>query len=93
MLRGVPGEAYNIGNPFPELSMLDLVKRIRSISEDQIEYNLMEYPDSYPGDEPMRRCPDIRKAILQLGFEPQIDIDEGLKRFFSWTNEVYTGQH
>ena len=92
MLRGVPGEAYNIGNPYPELSMLDLVKRIQSIFENQIDFNLIEYPDSYPGDEPMRRCPDIRKAALQLGYKPKIDIDEGLKRFFAWTNDVYTGE-
>ena len=25
ILNGVPGEAYNIGNPKPEVSMLDLV--------------------------------------------------------------------
>ena len=29
----------------------------------------------------MRRCPDIRKAELQLGFEPKIGLDEGVNRF------------
>jgi len=92
VLKGVPGEAYNIGNPDPELSMLDLVKRIQNVSDANVSYNLMEYPDSYPGDEPMRRSPDIRKARLQLGYEPQVNIDDGLGRFLAWADGVYTGQ-
>ena len=52
----------------------------------------IEYPDSYPGDEPQRRCPDIRKAQLQLGYRPAIDLRTGLERFFAWTRENYTGE-
>jgi len=92
ILKGVPGEAYNIGNPTPEVSMLDLVKGIQRVSNSEISYNLMEYPDSYPGDEPMRRSPDIRKARLQLGYEPQVNIDDGLKRFLDWAGNTYTGK-
>ena len=54
--------------------------------------NIVEYPDSYPADEPNRRAPDIRKAKLQLEFEPTIDLDEGLKRFFDWADTLYTGE-
>ena len=64
-LRGVAGEAYNIGNPKPEISMLDLVKSIESVLGGDLAYDVIEYPDSYPADEPMRRAPDIRKAELQ----------------------------
>ena len=92
LLRGVPGEAYNIGNPKPEISMVDLVKRIEVLSSKSVEYNIVEYPDSYPADEPNRRAPDIRKARLQLDFNPQVDLDQGLKRFFDWANIVYTGE-
>ena len=31
ILRGVPGEAYNIGNPKPEISMVELVERISQV--------------------------------------------------------------
>lgn len=92
ILKGVPGEAYNIGNPEPEVSMIDLVERLRGIVGENVEYNLIEYPDSYPGDEPMRRSPDIRKARLQLGFDPEVGLDEGLKRFFAWTDTAYSGK-
>jgi UDP-glucuronate decarboxylase len=92
ILRGIPGDVYNIGNPQPEVSMVDLVKRIEKILDRPVGYNVIEYPDSYPADEPMRRCPDIRKARLQLGYEPRVELEEGLRRFLSWTDRVYIGQ-
>ncbi|MEO5335375.1 MAG: NAD-dependent epimerase/dehydratase family protein [Magnetospirillum sp. WYHS-4] len=92
VLKGVPGEAYNIGNPKPEISMVDLVKRIEKVSKHKVAYDVVEYPDSYPADEPNRRAPEIRKARLQLGYDPSVDLDEGLKRFLDWSDGVYTGE-
>ena len=92
ILKGVPGEAYNIGNPTPEISMVELVEKIQEFTSAPIDYNLIEYPDSYPADEPMRRSPDIRKARLQLDFKPEVDLEDGLRRFFGWSDRVYTGQ-
>ena len=91
LLRGAPGEAYNIGNPVPEVSMLDLLKHTEYALGQPVKHTLVEYPDSYPADEPMRRCPDITKARLQLGYEPRVSLGEGLKRFFGWTQAHFTG--
>jgi UDP-glucuronate decarboxylase len=91
-IKGVPGEAYNIGNPKPEVSMIDLAEALKKISKGPINYDLIEYPDSYPADEPMRRSPDIRKANLQLGFEPIVGLEDGLARFLSWTDDIYVGE-
>ena len=88
---GVPGEAYNIGNPKPEISMLDLARRMEKAAGRKLETSLIEYPDSYPADEPQRRCPDITKARRQIGFEPRVGLDEGLRRFLGWTDKTYTG--
>ncbi len=92
ILKGVPGEAYNIGNPKPEISMVDLVNRISDVIGKPVNHNIIEYPDSYPADEPNRRCPDIRKARLQLKFEPNVELNEGLRRFLTWADGVYTGE-
>ena len=92
VLKGVAGEAYNIGNPEPEISMLDLVQRIRKVSSRKVSYDVVEYPDSYPADEPNRRAPDIRKARLQLNYSPKISLDEGLKRFLDWSDKTYSGK-
>ncbi|PPR11104.1 MAG: dTDP-glucose 4,6-dehydratase [Alphaproteobacteria bacterium MarineAlpha11_Bin1] len=91
VLQGIAGETYNIGNPKPEISMLDLVKSIEAAQDIDIAYDIIEYPDSYPADEPMRRAPDIRKAQLQLGYNPKVALGVGLKRFFGWTDAAYTG--
>lgn len=91
LLHGVPGEAYNIGNPTPEISVLDLVTTIEKVLERELRYDLIEHPDSYPADEPQRRCPDIRKAALQLRYQPKVDLFTGLGRYLEWADRAYTG--
>ena len=49
-----------------------IVKRLQKISKREVTYKQIEYPASYPADEPMRRCPDIQKARLQLNFNREI---------------------
>lgn len=90
--RGLPGETYNIGNPEPEISMRDLAERIGDLLQNRPEYKMQDYPDSYPGDEPNRRCPDITKAQEQLGYHPRVDLDTGLRRFLEWADRNYTGK-
>lgn len=91
ILRGVPGESYNIGNPRPEISMLGLIETIERVLGKPIKFNTIEYPDSYPADEPLRRCPDIKKARVQLEFDPKVTLDDGLGRFLKWSDSAYVG--
>ncbi len=90
--KGVPGETYNIGNTRPEISMLDLVKICSEVLDRPVAHDVIEYPDSYPADEPNRRCPDIRKAQLQLDYAPGVDLHTGVKRFLDWTDRNFTGE-
>ena len=92
ILNGVPGEAYNIGNPNPEISVIELIEKIEFILDKKVKYNIVDYPDSYPADEPNRRCPDILKAKRQIKYQPKVDINEGLRRFIRWSDSVYTGR-
>lgn len=89
LIKGSPGEPYNIGTPTPELSMIDLAKKTQEIVGSHVQFDIIEYPDTYPADEPSRRCPDITKAQTQVGYDPRITLDEGLRRFFAWTAENY----
>lgn len=90
LVNGIPGEPYNIGNPTPEITMLDLVKTIaRAVPNVKVDYRVIEHPDTYPADEPQRRCPDIMKARLQVGYEPKVDLEDGLGRFFEWARKAY----
>jgi len=73
--KGRAGEPYNIGNPDPEIAMTELCLVAG------VPFELVPYPPAYPGDEPMRRCPDIGKARA-IGYEPKVTLSEGLGRFF-----------
>ena len=92
ILNGVPGEAYNIGNPKPEISVIELIEKIEFILDKKVKYNIVDYPDSYPADEPNRRCPDILKAKRQIKYQPKVDINDGLRRYIKWSDSVYTGR-
>lgn len=91
LINGGNGQAYNIGNPTPEVTMVELAKVLEKVMGRALDVQLIEYPDSYPADEPQRRCPDISKAVLQLNYRPAVGLEEGLRRFMEWAGTVYTG--
>ena len=91
LLDGIPGQVYNVGNPVPEISMRELVSLVEQVVGRPLQLQLVEYPDSYPADEPQRRCPDISKAVLQLKYKPTVELTEGLTRFLNWALTHYTG--
>jgi dTDP-glucose 4,6-dehydratase len=63
----------NIGNPH-EVTVLELAERVIALtgSGSPIEFRPL------PTDDPVRRCPDISLATGQLGWLPDIGLDEGL---------------
>jgi dTDP-glucose 4,6-dehydratase/UDP-glucuronate decarboxylase len=89
LVRGGAGEAYNIGIERPEVSVADLAERMVAIARDLLSYRgrLVKGTSAdaqYLTDNPNRRCPDIGKARAQLGYDPRIDLDEGLRRSLAW---------
>jgi UDP-glucuronate decarboxylase len=74
-------EPVNLGNP-DEMSLLDLAKLIIELTESGSEIVF----EALPVDDPQVRQPDITRARQLLGWEPEIDIREGLRR----TIEHYT---
>lgn len=82
-------DVFNVGNPEPEINMLDLVALVAKIKGENLSLELQGYPDSYPADEPNRRCPDITKLTDLVGYAPQVDLPDGLKRFLDWAAENY----
>ena len=83
-------EVFNVGNPKPELSIIELSDLIRGVLNVDIKVDIVKYPATYPEDEPNRRCPDISKIAKELNFEPKVNIEEGLRRFFTWAESNYT---
>ncbi len=92
MIRGRPGEAYNIGAPTPEISMLELAERIVAVARDRFDYKgrvvrKASEDKDYLVDNPNRRCPVIDKARSELGFDPKIGIEDGLVRSLVWYSD------
>ncbi len=82
--NGISGETYNIGNDKPEISMIDLVKLFSKIINIDISYKLIQYPDYYPDDEPIRRLASIKKARDHLHFIPKVTLEAGLTNTWNW---------
>jgi nucleoside-diphosphate-sugar epimerase len=74
------GLTFNIGNPRTALTvhnLAHLVKRLTG-SASAIEHAPWPYPDVE------LRIPDIGRARAVLGFEPSVDLEEGLARTIAW---------
>ena len=89
LVKGHPGEPYNVGIEKPEISMADLAQRIIGLSSELFGYRgkLVRMPNpeaDYLVDNPNRRCPNIDKGRAHLGYDPTILVDEGLRRSLIW---------
>ena len=89
LMDGVPGEPYNIGNDHPEITIRELAEQMELVLGSEIKKAFIEHPDAYPSDEPNRRCPDLKKAKIHLGYEPTVALSEGLRRSISWASKHY----
>jgi dTDP-glucose 4,6-dehydratase len=67
----------NIGNPV-EMTILEFAERINAIVGNRA--GIIFKPSERLESDPQRRQPDISRARNILGWEPQINLDEGLKR-------------
>ena len=92
ILKGIPWESYNISNLNPEISIIELVETTKEVISKKLIYHLIDYPDGYPQDEPMRRSPNISEAQIQLGFKSRIKFNIGLLKFLAWSKDVYSAE-
>ena len=97
LVNGRAGEAYNIGNEKPEISMRTLAEMLTAAARGLFGYQgkvvRKESSDrDYLTDNPQRRCPVIAKARAELGFEPVVPIEEGLRRTLEWYRANQTAE-
>ena len=65
----------NIGNP-DEFTLLELAEAVIEVTESRSEI----VHEALPTDDPQQRRPDITLAREVLGWEPEVDLREGLRR-------------
>ena len=72
-------DPVNIGNP-NEISMLELVDIVLEVTGSRSEVVF----EPAPIGDPTRRRPDITRAKTLLGWEPTVDLREGLSNMHEW---------
>lgn len=70
------GEIFNLGNP-DEYTVKELADKIVKLTNSESE---IKYSGTFREDDPMRRQPDITKAKRVLGWEPKVELEEGLQK-------------
>jgi UDP-glucose 4-epimerase len=80
------GQAFNIGNPRSAVTIFDLAQRITRLtgSEGEIGFQPIDYADVE------LRIPNVTKARELLGWEPEVELDDGLARTIAWYREKQT---
>jgi dTDP-glucose 4,6-dehydratase len=77
-------EPVNIGNPH-EFTMREFAEVVNTITGNTA--GTVVKPDLRIKDDPQNRQPDISKAKRVLGWEPQITLEEGLRKTIPWFAE------
>jgi len=77
------GQAFNIGNPRSAVTIYDLALRIQRLTgcPGEIVFAPLGYVDVE------LRIPNVEKARERIGWEPKVELDDGLARTIAWYRE------
>ena len=74
------GHSFNIGNPRSTVTIYNLAREIIQLAESPSALELVEWPYA----DVDLRIPNIDKARTLLGYEPSVDLEEGLLSTIDW---------
>ena len=74
------GQSFNIGNPRSAVTIFDLAQRVKRLTgcPGEIVFAPLDYVDVE------LRIPNVTKAREEIGFEAQVELDDGLERTIAW---------
>jgi UDP-glucuronate decarboxylase len=75
----------NLGKP-GEFTILELAEKVIELSNSTSEVVFKKLP----ADDPKQRRPDITQARKILEWEPEVELEEGLKRTITYFDEILT---
>jgi dTDP-glucose 4,6-dehydratase len=73
----------NLGNP-DEMTILEFAHKVLELSGSSSEIVFITPTDERTRDDPHVRRPDIGKARQVLNWEPQVGLEEGLRKTIEW---------
>lgn len=74
------GEVINLGNP-DEFTIRELAESVLATTNSKSK---LVFSGNFRENDPMRRKPDISKALGILGWRPVVGLEEGLKKTVEW---------
>lgn len=77
------GQAFNIGNSRSVCTIYDLAQRIVRLAGSASRLRFVEWSHA----DVELRIPNIDKARRLLGYEPRVDLEEGILRTIAWYRE------
>jgi dTDP-glucose 4,6-dehydratase len=83
LMQAEVNEPVNIGNP-REMTLLELARQIIRMSGSRSDVVFRPLPT----DDPKVRQPDITKARRLLGWEPKVEVEDGLRRTIDWCRKL-----
>lgn len=77
------GQAFNVGNPRSAVTIFDLAQRIKRLTgaASEITFQPLHYADVE------LRIPNVEKGREILGWEPKVELDDGLEKTIAWYRE------
>ena len=74
------GQSFNIGNPRSAVTIFDLAQRVKRLTgcPGEIVFAPLDYVDVE------LRIPNVTKAREEIGFEAQVELDDGLLKTIAW---------
>ncbi len=89
LVDGRRGEPYNIGIDEGEISIAEVARLVAVHAGELWDYKGRVIHEksseaAYLQDNPNRRCPNIDKARKELGFAPEVSVNDGLRRTLNW---------
>lgn len=87
-----PFEAFNIGIDKPEISVRHLAEIYQQAGAEIFGYTgktqfATSADTEYLNNNPNRRCPVIDKARSLLGYDPQVNVEQGIRYFLEYIKE------
>ncbi|MPY94511.1 MAG: NAD-dependent epimerase/dehydratase family protein [Acidimicrobiia bacterium] len=91
MSSATDGTAVNLGNP-NEITILELADRVRTLVGVDTPLRFISYEERFGKDfeDTGRRVPDITRVQDLLGWEPTVELDEGLGRTLEWWKQTFS---
>ncbi|HEV8321410.1 MAG TPA: NAD-dependent epimerase/dehydratase family protein [Myxococcota bacterium] len=74
------GHSFNVGNPRSTITIYRLAREVVRLAASRSAIEFVPWD----GTDVELRIPNIGKARALLGFEPQVDLEEGLVRTIDW---------